>query len=182
MASISRPRRINAVGGSGRNSSPRRRCGLRLLLLDGIFLLSTSQGFGSAITLSLHATPGGVPVSGGGTNFATLDFGTVSPFGVLPAAITRTLTASSYTVSTAVGVQLVRSSGTSPNYTLQCRQMAGAPLTWKMNGVALSTNFATVAAVQPYNTMVAHDVALVIPFGSAGGAVSTTLEVLAIAN
>jgi hypothetical protein len=111
-----------------------------------------------------------------------LDFGTVSAFGPLPGGVSRAVGASEYTLSTGFGIRVTRLLGGSPSYTLQARLMSAHALTWQVDGVTLSTTPATVAAQQPYATMVPHALAFVVPFSHSAGAVTATIEVTAIAN
>lgn len=138
----------------------------------------------SAITLSFASVPGSLPLSGAGSNSAALNFGTVSAFDSVAAGVTRAVGASSYTVSTMFGVRATRNLGglLSPNYTLKGRLQSAQPLTWRINGTAMSTTDAVIGTSQPYGTTVSHTVSFVVPFSQAAGALTTVLEITAIAN
>ena len=133
------------------------------------------------ITISVESVPGSRPVAGL-SPLVTLDFSNVSAFGAVPSGVTRTLGSSSYTLSTNFGVRVTRLLSFSSSYTLQARLQSAHPLTWRVDGVALSTSPATVATSQPYETTIPHSLAFVVPFAHPEGAVSTVLEVTAIAN
>jgi hypothetical protein len=89
----------------------------------------------------------------------------------------------SYTVSTQFGVRSTHLFPLlSPNYTLRARLLSAQPLTWRIDGVTMSTSQATIATSQPYGPVVPHTVAFVVPFSQPAGAVNTVLEITAIAN
>jgi hypothetical protein len=114
-----------------------------------------------------------------------LDFGRVSAFEPLGAGVTRTVGGSTYTISTQFGVRgsyLLLGGILSPNYTLQARLRNPHVLTWRVDGVAMSTAAATVATSQPYGPVVPHTLAFVVPSSQTAGTFTTVLEVTAIAN
>jgi hypothetical protein len=122
-------------------------------------------------------------LTGAGTNTASLNFGTVSAFEPLNTGVTRTVGASSYTLSTRFGVRATHLlSLISPSYTLQARLQSAQPLTWRVDGVTMSTTAATLSTSQPYGSIVPHTLAFVVPFSQAAGATTMVLEVTAIAN
>jgi hypothetical protein len=147
----------------------------------GIVLLP-APAFAILITLSLESVPGSVQLTGAGTPNASLNFGTVSAFEPLNPGVNRSVGASSYTISTNVGVRVTRILSLSPNYTLQARLMSGNPLTWKLDGMTLSTSPITIAGSEPFGVTVPHSLAFVVPFSQSAGAVTTVVEVTAIGN
>lgn len=136
------------------------------------------------ISMSFESVPGSVPLTGSGTTNGTLNFGRVSAFEALGAGVSRSVGASNYTISTQFGVRGTHLLGgiLSPNYTLQARLRNPHALTWRVDGVTMSTAAATVATSQPYGATVPHTLAFVLPFSQAAGGVTTVLEVTAIAN
>lgn len=135
------------------------------------------------ISMSFESIPGNVALTGAGTNTAALDFGSVSAFEPLKAGVSRTGGASNYTVSTRFGVRATHTLGlVSPSYTLRARLQTAHPLTWRMDGVMMSTTATTFATSQPYGPAIQHTLAFVVPFSYPAGAVTTVLEVTAIAN
>jgi hypothetical protein len=140
------------------------------------------RGGGPPITLTFESVSGGLPVTGAGTNSAAINFGNVSAFKSLGPGVTRSNSASSYTISTLFGVNVTKVGGTSPNYTLRARLTSAHALTWSINGVAMSTSDATVAFTQPYASTLSHSLEFVVPHAYASGAVTTQFQVLAIAN
>jgi hypothetical protein len=134
------------------------------------------------ITIAVHGVTGGRPVTISGLPVVAMDFGTVSAFETLPVNVTRTVGASDYTLSTGFGIRVTKILSGSTSYTLTARLQSAHALTWKVNGVNLSTTAATVATNQPYSTMIPHTLGFVVPFSHAAGAVSTVVEVVAVAN
>ena len=147
------------------------------------FVLFPPPVFALLITLSFDSVAGSVPLAGARTNTATLNFGRVSAFEPLNNGVTRTVGASSYTVSTRFGVRVTHALGLlSSGYTLQARLGTAQSLAWRVDGVTMSTVPATIATSQPYGSVVPHTLAFVVPFSHAPGTVSPVLEVTAIAN
>lgn len=147
------------------------------------FVLVPAPVFALLITMSFESVAGSVPLTGAGTNTATLSFGKVSAFEPLNAGVSRTVGASSYTISTRFGVRTTHLIGLlSPSYTLQARLQSAQALTWKVDGVTMSTAPATIATSQPYGPVVPHTLAFVVPFSQPAGAITTVFEVTAIAN
>lgn len=135
------------------------------------------------INMTFESVSGGVPLTGAGTGNATLNFGSVSAFETLRSGVSRSVGASSYTVSTTFGVRATYLLPLlSHNYTLQARLQSSSPLTWKIDGVTMSTSSATIAPSQPYFATIPHTIAFVVPFSRPAGSVTTVFEVTAIAN
>lgn len=168
---------------------------IRKLVLMAILLLSvaalaqnpTATGTINAtlvhkngIALVFDTDPGGVALGNSGTSAATLNFGTVSAFGVLSAGVTRpTVTAANYTVRTLFDV-LVVLGGNSPNYTLSAQLAAAAPtgFTYAVDAVTLTTGAQNIQTNGTYNTDVQHSLNLTISTaapGAGGPAVGTPL-------
>lgn len=149
------------------------------------FVFFPAPVFALLISMSFDSVSGSVPLTGAGTTNATLNFGRVSAYEPLNAGVTRAVGASNYTISTRFGVRatyLLLGGILSPNYTLQARLRTAQPLTWRVDGVTMSTTAATIATSQPYGPVVPHTLAFVVPFTQPAGAVTTVLEVTAIAN
>ena len=146
------------------------------------FVLFPAPAYALIITLSFESVAGSVALMGAGTPNATLNFGNVSAFEPLNPGVNRTLGASSYTISTSIGVRSTRVVSLSPNYTLQARLQSGHPLTWQLDGVTLSTTPVTISTSQPFGSVVPHTLAFVVPYNHSAGVVTTVLEVTAIGN
>jgi hypothetical protein len=124
-----------------------------------------------------------VALSGAGTTNATLNFGNVSAFEPLGTGVSRTVSASSYNISTRFGVRATHLLGIlSSGYTLQARLRNAHVLTWRVDGLIMSTSPATISTSQPYSTTVPHTLDFTVPFSHAAGPVTTILEITAIAN
>lgn len=134
------------------------------------------------IALTFESVPGAVSLTGGGTSIASLDFGTVSAFEPVNAGVTRSVGGASYDIATNFGVRVTRVLSVSANYTLRANLASAHTLTWRVNGVTMSTTAATVAATQPFGSTVPHTLEFNVPFTHPAGVVTTVLEVIAIAN
>jgi hypothetical protein len=147
------------------------------------FVFFPAPVFALLISMSFESVPGSVPLTGAGTTNAILNFGNVSAFEPLGAGVTRTAGASDYTISTRFGVRGNHLLGgiLSPNYTLQARLRNPQTLTWRVDGVTMSTAAATLGT-SPYGPIVPHTLAFVVPLSQPAGAVTIVLEVTAIAN
>ena len=148
-------------------------------LILGIVLLPAPLF--AIITISVEGVAGSKPIKGINPVFF-MDFGTVSAFEALPAGVNRTIGASDYTLSASFGVRVSKIVGGSSSYTLQARLQSAPVLTWRIDGVMLSTTPATVATLQPYSTTIPHMLAFQVPYTHAAGLVTTIVEVTAIAN
>jgi hypothetical protein len=143
---------------------------------------ATVQG---SIGLVFNSNGAGVALTGSGTNTATLAFGNVSAFGAIAAGIVRTTTASDFTVSSAVDVQVSKTNSASANYTLKAQLgAADAVNTWTVGGVAVtSAAQSTLTATGAYAANSNFAVAIKIPFTTASGTnISNTINYTATAN
>lgn len=157
------------------------RCGLlRWSLVLALVVMPAPAS--ALITMSFESVPGAVSLTGGGTSTASLDFGTVSAFEPVNAGVSRSVGAASYDISTNFGVRVTQALGVSANYTLRANLASAHALTWRVNGVTMSTTATTVAATQPFGSTVPHTLAFDVPFTHPAGLVTTVLEVIAIAN
>ena len=135
------------------------------------------------ISLSFHPIAGGAALGGSGTGSATLDFGTVSAFGTVGAGITRTVSAGNLTVSSPFGVKVLLSSGASSSYTLDAAlAMSDGTHSWQFGEFMLTTSLQTVAAGQPYGTVISHTLSLTVPFSTTASTINNSIEVLAVAD
>jgi hypothetical protein len=148
-------------------------------------VLTVSATVNGSIQLVFNSDVSGVALSGAGTNTATLAFGPVSAFGAVGAGIVRTTTATTFTVSSAVDVQVSKTNSASANYTLKAQLgAADAVNTWQVGGVAV-TNAAqsTLTATGAYAANTNFPVAITVPFTTASGTViSNTINYQATAN
>jgi len=148
--------------------------------------LTVSATVNGSIQLVFNSDAAGVALSSGaGTNAATLAFGNVSAFGTVAAGVTRTTTASNFTVSSAVDVQVSKTNPASANYTLKAQLgTADATNTWSVGGVAVtSAAQSTLTATGTYAANSNFPVAITVPFTSASGTtISNTINYVATAN
>jgi hypothetical protein len=99
----------------------------------------------SSIKLTIDSAGGSF--SGGGTDTATSALDSISKFGALPTAFTRTTTPTTWTLSSNIGVTVVKANSISTAYTLNAK-LATAPATsviWSVHAKVL--NAATVTAL-----------------------------------
>src|SRR6185437_4704929 len=148
--------------------------------------LNVSATVTGSINLVFNSDAAGVALtSGANTNAAALDFGTVSAFGAIPATITRTTTASNFTVSTPVDVLVSKTNSASANYTLTTPlSTADAANTWPVNGTGFTNSTsATATAAGTYGTNVPVTLAITVPFTTAiGTTISNVVNFTATAN
>jgi hypothetical protein len=140
----------------------------------------------SSINLVFNSDAAGVALTGSGTNTATLAFGNISAFGALATGVTRpTVTATTFTVSSAMDVNVTKANSASANYTLKAQLgAADAVNTWAIGGVTVtSASAGTVTATGAYGTNANFPVALTVPFTTASATViSNTVNFTATAN
>lgn len=139
-----------------------------------------------SINLVFNSDAAGVPLAAGaGTNAATLAFGNVSAFGAVAAGVVRTTTATTFTVSSAVDVNVTKTNSASANYTLNAQLgAADAVDTWQVGGITVTNAAAaTITAAGTYATNSNFPVAITVPFTTASGTViSNTINYTATAN
>lgn len=147
-------------------------------------LLTVPTVLGAAISLTFQAVTGGVTLSGAGTGTATLDFGTVRKYGTLAANVTRTTTASDYTLSTNLGTRVTKTGEPSTtSYTLRARRTMTNAYGWQVNSTTLTTTYATLSTTDAYATTYSRALRLVVPDAQTTGlSIVELLEFLAIAN
>lgn len=148
--------------------------------------LTVTATVNGSIQLVFNSNASGLTLSSGaGTNAATLAFGNVSAFGTVATGVTRTVAATSFTVSSPVDVLVSKTNSTSANYTLKAQLgAADATNTWSVGGVAVtSAAQATLTATGAYAANNNLPVAITIPFTSASGtSISNTINYVASAN
>src|SRR5690348_15035128 len=83
--------------------------------------LSVTATVNGSISLVFNSDASGVPLTGAGSNAATLAFGNVSAYGALGAGISRAVGASNFTVSSPFDVLVSKSNSASANYTLKAQ-------------------------------------------------------------
>ncbi len=166
--------------------------GLIALLLPSAAMAQTASGtltvtatVQSSINLVFNSNASGVALTGSGTNAATLAFGNVSAYGAVGANITRTVGATSFTVSTPVDVLVSASNSTSANFTLTAQlNAADGSNTWQYGTTTITNgSAASVTATGTYGTALTGPVALTIPLGSTTGlSINNAINFVATAN
>ncbi len=137
----------------------------------------------SGISIAFNSASGGVPLGGSGTSAVTLDFGSVSAYGAVPAGVTRSpISSGSYTLSTPFNVYVVVGGVSSPSYTLNGQLAGAAPtgLAYSVDSVAITTTQATIQTNGSYNADVQHTLNLTLSTaapGQGGPSVGTPLTV-----
>lgn len=137
----------------------------------------------ASIDLTFLTVGTGRTITGSGTGTGSLDFGTVSLYGPLPTNVTRSTTATNYTLTTNVGVRVTKSGESSTTYTFRARIVTASSFTWRVNNTNMTTAFTTVYATQNYNTTYTIPLRIIILIATDTGLdISQQLEYLAIAN
>lgn len=138
----------------------------------------------SSISMVFNTDTNGVALTGTGTNAATLPFGNISAYGTLSANVSRTVAASSFTVSTPFDVLVSMANSSSANYTLKAQlNSADAVNTWALSGTGIgSATQATLTSTGTYGSAAAYTLALTVPFSSAASSISNTINFVASAN
>ncbi len=148
--------------------------------------LNVTATVNGSISLVFNSDASGVGLTGAGTNAATLAFGSVQAYGgTVPAGVTRTTGASSFTVSSPFDVLVDKSNSASANYTLKAQlNTADTINTWQVGGSTVTNAAATtLTATGAYGTNNALTLALTIPFTTASGTnISNSFSFTATAN
>lgn len=146
--------------------------------------LTVTATVSSSIGLTFEDDAAGVALTGAGTNAATMALGTISAYGTIATpGVTRTRTATDFTVSSPFGVKVVRANSSSANYTLAVAlASADATNTWRVNATTLTTSNQNLGTGYSYGTAVSHTVYLTVPFTASTGAISKVLNFTATAN
>jgi hypothetical protein len=138
----------------------------------------------SSIALTFESDAAGVALTNAGSSAATMAMGTISAYETISTpGVTRSVTATDFTVSSPFGVKVVNANGASANYTLEAAlASADATNTWKINAVTLSTVSQELGDNYAYGSPVAHTVSLTVPIGAPAGAISKVVNFTATAN
>jgi hypothetical protein len=137
----------------------------------------------SSISLTIESAGG--TTSGTGTAAATAALGNISKFGSAPTGFTLARGASNWTISSTVGVQVVKSNLTSTDYTLTA-QLGSAPasgVAWKLNGSTLSDSAATtLTSTGTYASTGSYSWDIVVADLAAAAAIDNTINFTATSN
>ena len=136
-------------------------------------------------SISLTVESAGGTTSGTGTAAATSDLGNISKYGSAPTGFTLARGASNWTLSSTVGVQVVKSNLTSTDYTLTA-QLGSAPasgVAWKLNGSTLSDSAATtLTSTGTYASTGSYSWDIVFADSAAAAAIDNTIDFTATSN
>jgi hypothetical protein len=136
-------------------------------------------------SISLTVESAGGTTSGTGTAAATSDLGSISKFGSAPTGFTLARGASNWTLSSTVGVQVVKANLTSTDYTLTA-QLGSAPasgVAWKLNGSTLSDSAATtLTSTGTYASTGSYSWDIVVADSAAAAAIDNAINFTATSN
>lgn len=146
--------------------------------------LTVTATVDSSIALTFENDGAGVALAGAGTSAATMALGTISAYeAIATPGVTRTVTASDFTVSSLFGVKVAKANSNSANYTLAAAlQSADITNTWKINAITLTTANQDLGNSYGYGSAVAHTMYLTVPVSASAGAISKVLNFTATAN
>ncbi|HSY49249.1 MAG TPA: hypothetical protein VLC46_10595 [Thermoanaerobaculia bacterium] len=136
-------------------------------------------------SISLTVESAGGTTSGTGTAAASSDIGNISKFGSAPTGFTLARGASNWTLSSTVGVQVVKANLTSTDYTLTA-QLGSAPasgIAWKLNGSTLSDSAATtLTSTGTYASTGSYSWDIVVADSAAAAAIDNSINFTAASN
>src|SRR5438067_8778192 len=137
----------------------------------------------SSISLTIESAGG--TTSGTGTAAATSDLGSISKFGSAPTGFTLARGASNWTISSTIGVQVVKANLTSTDYTLTA-QLGSAPasgVVWKLNGSTLSDSAATtLTSTGTYASAGSYSWDIVVADSASAAATDNTINFTTTSN
>lgn len=137
----------------------------------------------SSITLTIESAGG--TTSGTGTAAASSDLGNISKYGSAPTGFTLARGASNWTLSSTIGVQVVKANLTSTDYTL-IAQLGSAPasgVAWKLNGSTLSDSAATtLTSTGTYASTGSYSWDIVVADSAAAAAIDNSINFTASSN
>jgi len=136
-------------------------------------------------SISITVESAGGTTSGTGTAAATSDLGSISKFGSAPTGFTLARGASDWTLSSTIGVQVVKANLTSTDYSLTA-QLGSAPasgITWKLNGSTLSDSApTTLTSTGTYASTGSYSWDIVVADSAAAAAIDNAINFTATSN
>lgn len=134
-------------------------------------------------SLAMQITPAFGTVSGAGTDTATAALGDISKYGPVPTGFTRTIGATTYTLSSTVSVRVDQANAGSPDFNLLANLGTGPGFNqWKLDGTALTTSAFNLRPMSQYATPHTLNFDLIVPNGSGAGPIDNTINFTASAN
>ena len=171
----------------------------KLMFVVAVLVVLTIAGTASAATssatltvtgtvessISMTVESAGGTTSGTGTAAATSALGNISKYGSAPTGFTLARGASDWTISSTIGVQVVKANLTSTDYTLTA-QLGSAPasgVTWKLNGSTLSDSAATtLTSTGTYASTGSYSWDIVVADSAAAAAIDNAINFTATSN
>jgi hypothetical protein len=146
--------------------------------------LAVSATLQSSISMVFNTDAAGVALGSAGTNAATLNFGNISAYGTLASNVTRSVGASTFTVSTPFDVLVQKANSASASYSLTAQlNAADATNGWALGGSTVGSGSATtLTASGTYGSATAYSLALTVPLSSGAPSISNTINFVATAN
>jgi hypothetical protein len=146
--------------------------------------LTVTANVESSIGLTFENDAAGVALTGAGTNAATMALGSISAYNAISTpGVTRTVSASDFTVSSPFAVRVVKANTSSASYTLAAALgSADSTNAWRINTTTLSTSNQNLGATYSYGSPVAHTMYLTVPFTASTGGISKVVNFTATAN
>ncbi|HEX7192239.1 MAG TPA: hypothetical protein VF381_11795 [Thermoanaerobaculia bacterium] len=145
--------------------------------------LTVTGTIDSSISMTVESAGG--TTSGTGTAAATSALGSISKYGSAPTGFTLARGASNWTLSSTVGVQVVKANLTSTDYTLTA-QLGSAPasgVAWKLNGSTLSDSAAsTLTSTGTYGSTGSYSWDIVVADSASAAAIDNTINFTATSN
>src|SRR5436190_10915696 len=137
----------------------------------------------SSIDLTIESAGG--TTSGTGTSAATSSLGSISKYGSAPTGFTLARGASDWTLSSNVGIQVVKANLTSSDYSLVA-QLGSAPasgIAWKLNGSTLSDSApTTLTSTGTYASTGSYSWDIVVADSASAAAIDNTINFTATSN
>jgi predicted secreted protein len=137
----------------------------------------------SSIELTIESAGGST--SGTGTSAVSSALGNIAKYGSAPTGFTLARGASNWTLSSTVGVKVVKANLTSTDYTLTA-QLGSAPasgITWKLNGSTLSDSAATtLTSTGTYGSTGSYSWDIVVADSAAAAAIDNSVDFTATSN
>jgi hypothetical protein len=137
----------------------------------------------SSINLTIESAGGST--SGTGTAAVTSALGTISKYSSAPTGFTMAQGASNWTISSTIGVKVLKSNLAATTYLLEA-ELATAPdtgIVWQVNGATLSESApATIAATASFGSTDVYSWDIVVADSAAAAAIDNTVNFTATSN
>jgi hypothetical protein len=143
---------------------------------------ATVQG---SLSLTFSTDASGLAVTGTGTGTASLPFGNVSMYGgTLPANVTRTVSATSFDLSTPFDVCVDKANTASTTFTLSAILAAPDVINiWTLGPTNISSGASfALTSTGAYTSDTPYTLKLTVPASGSSGPITNTLNFLAVPN